>query len=86
VTKFGQETIAPNKPFTFTMNNIMNPPRLTVTGFIVVQTINANGGIIDVGNYEMPKEYFKRGFIKKFTVEPLQLSVGQFPVYYKFTI
>jgi len=86
VTKFCQQPKSPYVPFTFTINNIMNPPTHSVTGDIVISTITPIGGIVDIGLYEIPQNYFKRGFIKKFTVEPQQLGVGQYPVNYKFLI
>jgi len=86
VTSFTQQPISPNVPFTFTINSIMNPPAQSVTGDIAVSTITRWGGVVDIGLYEIPSNYFKRGFIKKFTVEPQKLGVGQFPVDFKFVI
>ena len=70
VTKFSLVPINPLVPFTFTIDSIQNPPTTSITGNIVISTLNAIGGTVDIGLYAITADYFKRGVIKKFTVEP----------------
>ena len=51
-----------------------------------VGTLSAAGGAIDIGYFSITPDFFKRGYIMKFLVEPQDLGVGSFPVNYKFTI
>ena len=83
---FTNSVIAGGTSFSFTFTSLRNAP---VTG--LAYTVNFNtqtsiGGKIDLGSFTIPKTYFTYGTIWKFSVVPSSLGVGQFPVFYNFTI
>ena len=57
-----------------------------MSGVIKIETLSDSFGIIDVGEIYLDSDFFDRGYIKYFTVTPLNEGVGQYPVDYLFEI
>lgn len=83
---FTTSGITAGDDITFTVDNIMNPGVEDLTDQITFSTISDIGGIIDTGTFSLTSDFFERSYIKQFTVRPQDFGVGQYPVFYDFTI
>lgn len=83
---FTDSAIEGGVPFSFTFNSIRNSPVTGLAYTVDFSTFISTGGKIDLGSYTIPKSYFTYATIWKYSVVPSSLGVGQFPVFYNFTV
>jgi hypothetical protein len=86
IRRFTNSRIDGGEEFSITFDSILNPGFEDMKGLMTVTTIGVGLGTIDTGSFEFESDYFKRGYVKLFTVNPQNFGVGQFPVFYDFTI
>lgn len=84
------ETIAARERFTFIIDSIRNPtefsPWTEDKYEIKFEILSDTNGAVDVGTFALKKKWIEQGEIWNFQVEPQNYGVGQFPVFYKFTV
>ena len=87
VFNFANYDITGGVSFSWTVGDaIINPASLKEVGVIEVETLTSSGDKVDNGTYQFADKYFNASLIETFTVTPLNLGVGMFPVTYQFRV
>jgi hypothetical protein len=61
--RFTNSIIPAEKEFSITFNSILNPGFEDMNDEVVITTIGATLGIIDIASFSFDNDYFERGYI-----------------------